>query len=186
MPNGGYRFLHWLPPDDGTRKYSFTKKHWVGVFTKCEILHQVGLYREFIWHKGLPGLHNNSQTAAGCCRLWPTLTAGLTSWGWYLLQCIIYCLRQLWNRMPDWLRLKVLCIIGYESAPIHQCRFPGLAISSAKALIYFLYKIYGSTFIKQHTETVMVWNYRKAGCSLRKKFYSVIYYHFWHTVVSYW
>ena len=69
------------------------------------------LYREFIWHKGLPGLHNNSQTAAGCCRLWPTLTAGLTSWGWYLLQCIIYCLRQLWNRMPDWLRLKVLCII---------------------------------------------------------------------------
>ena len=20
--------LHWLPPDDGTRKYSFTKKHW--------------------------------------------------------------------------------------------------------------------------------------------------------------
>jgi len=144
------------------------------------------LYREFIWHKGLPGLHNNSQTAAGCCRLWPTLTAGLTSTGWYLLQGIIYCLRQLWNRMPDWLRLKVLCIIGYESAPIHQCRFPGLAISRAKALIYFLYKIYGSTFIKQHTETVMVWNYRKAGCSLRIKFYSVIYYHFWHTVVSYW
>ena len=27
MPNGACRFLHWLPPDDGTGKYSFTKKH---------------------------------------------------------------------------------------------------------------------------------------------------------------
>ena len=26
MPNGGMPVLHWLPPDDGTRKYSFTKK----------------------------------------------------------------------------------------------------------------------------------------------------------------
>ena len=25
---GACRFLHWLPPDDGTGKYSFTKKHW--------------------------------------------------------------------------------------------------------------------------------------------------------------
>ena len=24
---GSCRFLHWLPPDDGTGKYSFTKKH---------------------------------------------------------------------------------------------------------------------------------------------------------------
>ena len=24
---GACRFLHWLPPDDGTGKYSFTKKH---------------------------------------------------------------------------------------------------------------------------------------------------------------
>ena len=49
-------------------------------------------------------------------------------------------------------------LIGSESVPIQlaQCWFPGLAISSAKILIYFLSKIYGSNFIKQHTETVMV------------------------------
>ena len=34
--------------------------------------------------------------------------------------------------------------------------FPGLAISSAKILTYFSNKIYGSNFIKQHSETVMV------------------------------
>jgi len=48
--------------------------------------------------------------------------------------------------------------IGKESAPIQlaQCRFPGLAISNGKILIYFPNKIYGSSFIKQHSETVMV------------------------------
>jgi len=47
---------------------------------------------------------------------------------------------------------------GNESVPIHlaQCRFPGLAISNAKILIYFSKKIYGSNFIKQHSETVVV------------------------------
>jgi len=48
--------------------------------------------------------------------------------------------------------------VGNESVPIQlaQCRFPGLAISSAKILIYFSNKIYGSNFIKQHSETVVV------------------------------
>ena len=47
---------------------------------------------------------------------------------------------------------------GNENAPIQlaQCRFPGLAISDAKILIYFSNKIYGSNFIKQHSEAVMV------------------------------
>jgi len=48
--------------------------------------------------------------------------------------------------------------IGNESVPIQlaQCRFPGLAISNAKILIYFSNKIYRSNFIKQHLETVIV------------------------------
>ena len=45
-----------------------------------------------------------------------------------------------------------------ENVPIQlaQCRFPGLAISNAKVLVYFSNKIYESNFIKQHSETVMV------------------------------
>jgi len=49
--------------------------------------------------------------------------------------------------------------IGNDTVPIQlaQCRFPGgLAIYSAKMLIYFSNKIYGSDFIKEHSETVMV------------------------------
>ena len=45
-----------------------------------------------------------------------------------------------------------------------------LAISNDKILVYFSKKIYGSNFIKQHSETVMVWNHQNADCSLRKKF----------------
>ena len=40
-------------------------------------------------------------------------------------------------------------------------------------------------FIKQHSETVTVWNYQNADCSLRKKIYRVIYYNFRHTFVPY-
>jgi len=42
-------------------------------------------------------------------------------------------------------------------APIQlaQCWFPRLAISSAKIVIYFSNKICRSSFIKQHSETVM-------------------------------
>jgi len=58
-----------------------------------------------------------------------------------------------------------------------QCWFPGLAISSAKLLIYFSNKTYGSkisNFIKQHSETVMVWNYQNADCIEKKFIVSII------------
>ena len=42
-----------------------------------------------------------------------------------------------------------------------------------------------SYFIKQHPETVAVWNYQNADCNLRKKFYCVIYYNFPQTSVCY-
>jgi len=42
------------------------------------------------------------------------------------------------------------------SMQLSQYRFPGLAISNAKILIYFSNKIYGSNFSKEHSETVMV------------------------------
>ena len=66
--------------------------------------------------------------------------------------------------------------IGNESVPIQlaQCRFPGLAISSAKILVYFFNKIYGSNFTKQHSETVIVRKYQNADCSLTKICYCVI------------
>ena len=52
-----------------------------------------------------------------------------------------------------------------------QCRFSGLAISNGKILIklYFPNNIYGSNFIKQHSETVMVLKYQHADCSLGEK-----------------
>ena len=49
--------------------------------------------------------------------------------------------------------------IGNESVPIQlaQCRLRGLAVSNAKILTYFSYKMYGSSFIKQHSsKTVTV------------------------------
>jgi len=56
----------------------------------------------------------------------------------------------------------LLQFIENESVPIQlaQCRFLGLAISNAKILINFSNKIYGSNFVKQHSETAMVWNYQ--------------------------
>jgi len=61
--------------------------------------------------------------------------------------------------------------IGNESAPIQlaQCRFPGLAISNAQILIHLSNKIYGSNFVKQHSEAVMVWNYQNADWNFTKK-----------------
>jgi len=47
---------------------------------------------------------------------------------------------------------------------------PWAGYSNAKILIYFSNKIYGSNFIKQHSETIMVLNYQNADCSLRKEF----------------
>ena len=57
--------------------------------------------------------------------------------------------------------LLVLSRLDYrnsECVPIQlaQCWFPGLAIFDAKIKIYFSNKMYGSNFIKQHSETVMV------------------------------
>jgi len=40
--------------------------------------------------------------------------------------------------------------------------------------VYFSNKTYGSNFIKQHSETVMVWNYQNADWSLRKNIVSFI------------
>jgi len=80
-------------------------------------------------------------------------------------------------------------LIRNKSAPIQlsQCRFPLLAISNGKILVRFFSKnkIYGSSFIKQHSETDMVWNYQNTDCSLREKNYCVIYYNFRHTFVPY-
>jgi len=56
----------------------------------------------------------------------------------------------------------------YSPIQSAQCRFPGLAISNAKILIYFSNKLYGSNFIEQHSEIVMVWNYQNVDCSLIK------------------
>jgi len=69
-----------------------------------------------------------------------------------------------------WKILRSFAVIGNEGAPIQlaQCRFPGLAISTAKILTYFSTKIYISSFIKWYSETVMVRNYRNADGSLRK------------------
>jgi len=91
--------------------------------------------------------------------------------------------------IPIILELKTIrtLTIGNESAPIQlaQCRFPGMAIFNDKILIYFSNKIYGSNVIKDHLETVMVWNYQNADCNLRQKNYCVTCYNFRHTFVPY-
>jgi len=70
--------------------------------------------------------------------------------------------------------LTIMPKLRYAPIQLVQCRFPGPAISNAKILLYFYSKIYGSNFIKQHSETVIVWNYRNADCSLRKELLSFI------------
>ena len=59
---------------------------------------------------------------------------------------------------------------GSVSIQLAQCWFHGLAIFNAKILIYFSNKSNFINFIKQHSETVMVWNYQNADCSLKSKF----------------
>jgi len=75
--------------------------------------------------------------------------------------CIVVRMWQ-WLCTADGVDVAVVLFlrIGSESVPIQltQCRFRRLAISNAKISIYFSNKIYGSNFIKQHSETVMVWN----------------------------
>ena len=57
------------------------------------------------------------------------------------------------------------------------CRYNGHSAGSLvwpfpmlKYKYIFSYKIYGSNFVKQHSETVMVWNYQNADCSFKNKF----------------
>jgi len=45
--------------------------------------------------------------------------------------------------------------------------------------------MYGSNFIKQHSESVMVCDYQNADCSVKKQIYGVIYCDFRHTFVPY-
>ena len=71
---------------------------------------------------------------------------------WVMVMVQTYLLRQ----------ADIRSSTGNERAPIQlaQCWFLGLVISNAKILIYFSNKIYGRNFIKQHSETVVVWNYQ--------------------------
>jgi len=54
-----------------------------------------------------------------------------------------------------------MTVYGKKERRLAQCRFPGLAISNAKILIYSSNKIYGCNFIKQHSQT---------DCSLKTNF----------------
>jgi len=72
-----------------------------------------------------------------------------------ILLCLVFFLQYQANA---WLgRTSPKWPVGNESVLIQlaQCRFPRLAISTAEILIYFSSKIYGSNFIKQHSETVI-------------------------------
>jgi len=109
--------------------------------------------------------------------------AAVAQWGWMRAQRVDISFSLARRRCTS---TKTPCAahIGNVNLPIQltQCRFPGLAISNAKILIYFSNKIHRSNFIKQHSETVMVWNYRKCWLQFKKK-YCVIYYNFWYTFV---
>ena len=59
------------------------------------------------------------------------------------------------------LYLRIMTVYGKKERRLAQCRFPGLAISNAKILIYSSNKIYGCNFIKQHSQT---------DCSLKTNF----------------
>ena len=71
-----------------------------------------------------------------------------------------------------------VCRYNWHNAGSLGWPFPMLKIS-----LYFSNKIHRSNFIKQHSETVMVWNFWNADCILRKKFYCVIYYNFRHIFI---
>jgi len=73
----------------------------------------------------------------------------------------------------QWMHRERKCADTIGTVPV-----PWAGHFQCQISIYFSNKIHGSIFIKQHSETVMVWNYQNADCSLRKKFYCVIYYNF--------
>ena len=76
--------------------------------------------------------------------------------------------------------------VGNESVPIQlaQCWFRGLAVYNAEIQIHLSNKTDGNNSIKQHSETVTVWNHGNADCSLKKQICCIIYYIFPHTFVS--
>ena len=74
-----------------------------------------------------------------------------------------------------------VCRYSWHSAGSRGWPFPVL-----KCQYIFTDKIYGSNFIEQHSETVIVLNYQGAVYSLRKKFYCDVCYNFLHTLVAYW
>jgi len=55
-----------------------------------------------------------------------------------------------------------------------NCADTIVPVLNAKIWIYFSNKIYGNNLTKQHSDTVMVWNYQDADCSLRKNIVSFI------------
>jgi len=65
---------------------------------------------------------------------------------------------------------------SHRERNLRKCRYTwhstgmGWPFPMLNILIYFSNKIYRSNFIKQHSETLMVWNYQNADCSLKKKF----------------
>jgi len=64
-----------------------------------------------------------------------------------------------------------------------QCRFPGLAISNAKILIYFSNK-YTEEILSKSTWNLLRSENTNADLQFRKKII-VIYYNFWHTFIPY-
>jgi len=58
-----------------------------------------------------------------------------------------------------------VCRYNWHNASTMGWPFPML-----KYKYIFSNKIYGSNFIKHHSETVMVWNYQTADCSFKDKY----------------
>ena len=93
---------------------------------------------------------------------------------WYGLK-----LSKCWSQFKK----KIYCVIYYnfphtfvpyrlenEGVPIQWPSACSLSwpFPMTKYKYIFSNKIYGSNSIKQHGETVMVWNYQNAGCSFKK------------------
>jgi len=75
-------------------------------------------------------------------------------------------------------QLVVNCVIGNESVPIQltQCRFPGLAISNTKILIYIFQIKYTETILSNSTRKLVWFEITKMmiACSLIKNIVSFI------------
>ena len=78
----------------------------------------------------------------------------------FALKTTFCCVLSMSNIFNWWHDIVNACQQCDDTIELAQCRFHGTAISSAKMLIHFSNKIYRRTFIKKHSETVMVWNYQ--------------------------